>query len=256
MRKRLVLLGLLATFSASGAVAQTCTGNCGTDSANGVVTAPPGGGNYQYVSTSGGAGGAGQISTVGGTNGSEYVTSVFSANAGDALNFNFNYVTSDGAGYADYAFAELLQGGTHYAWLFTARTEPSGNTSPGFLLPADDATLTPSGTPIIGGGPTWAELGGYSGKCYDAGCGYTDWINSLYTIVAPGNYQLRFGVTNWSDTIWDSGLAFSGLKLNDVPIDTGAVPEPATWAMMLLGFGGIGMAIRRSKRSRALMQTA
>jgi hypothetical protein len=36
-----------------------------------------------------------------------------------------------------------------------------------------------------------------------------------------------------------------------------AVPEPATWAMMLLGFGGIGVAIRRSKRrSRALMQMA
>ena len=27
----------------------------------------------------------------------------------------------------------------------------------------------------------------------------------------------------------------------------GAVPEPATWAMMLLGFGGIGMAMRRRK---------
>ena len=26
---------------------------------------------------------------------------------------------------------------------------------------------------------------------------------------------------------------------------TGAVPEPATWAMMLLGFGGIGVAMRR-----------
>jgi hypothetical protein len=38
---------------------------------------------------------------------------------------------------------------------------------------------------------------------------------------------------------------------------TGAVPEPATWAMMLLGFGGIGMALRRSKRRRrALMQFA
>jgi hypothetical protein len=37
----------------------------------------------------------------------------------------------------------------------------------------------------------------------------------------------------------------------------GAVPEPATWAMMLLGFGGIGMAMRRSKRrSSTLMQVA
>lgn len=37
----------------------------------------------------------------------------------------------------------------------------------------------------------------------------------------------------------------------------GAVPEPATWAMMLLGFGAIGMTIRRSKRrGRATMQHA
>ena len=45
-------------------------------------------------------------------------------------------------------------------------------------------------------------------------------------------------------------------------ITTGSVPaplpEPATWAMMLLGFGGIGMALRRSRRrgKQALMQIA
>jgi hypothetical protein len=38
---------------------------------------------------------------------------------------------------------------------------------------------------------------------------------------------------------------------------TPGVPEPGTWAMMLLGFGGIGMAMRRSRRpSGALMQIA
>ena len=38
---------------------------------------------------------------------------------------------------------------------------------------------------------------------------------------------------------------------------TPGVPEPATWAMMLMGFGGIGMAMRRSRRrNAALMQVA
>ncbi len=36
----------------------------------------------------------------------------------------------------------------------------------------------------------------------------------------------------------------------------GAVPEPATWAMMLLGFGGIGMAMRRTVRKGGLTQIA
>jgi hypothetical protein len=36
-----------------------------------------------------------------------------------------------------------------------------------------------------------------------------------------------------------------------------AVPEPATWAMMLLGFGGIGMAMRRGRKANArLLQIA
>lgn len=29
----------------------------------------------------------------------------------------------------------------------------------------------------------------------------------------------------------------------------GGVPEPATWGMMLLGFAGIGLVIRRSRKS-------
>jgi len=35
------------------------------------------------------------------------------------------------------------------------------------------------------------------------------------------------------------------------------VPEPATWALMLLGFGGVGVAMRRSRKNKpAMMQIA
>lgn len=33
-----------------------------------------------------------------------------------------------------------------------------------------------------------------------------------------------------------------------IGVPTGAVPEPATWAMMLLGFGAMGVSLRRSRR--------
>jgi hypothetical protein len=39
-----------------------------------------------------------------------------------------------------------------------------------------------------------------------------------------------------------------------IPVNNG-VPEPATWAMMLVGFGGIGMAMRR-RRKGVLAQIA
>jgi hypothetical protein len=66
------------------------------------------------------------------------------------LQFYFNYITSDGAQYADYAFAQLqTASGTPVATLFTARTTVSGNTSPGYGLPSNGVTLTPSATPIM-----------------------------------------------------------------------------------------------------------
>jgi hypothetical protein len=49
-----------------------------------------------------------------------------------------------------------------------------------------------------------------------------------------------------------------GFSLTHVPhVDTipGAVPEPATWAMMLLGFSGIGFVVRR-KRCQVLAPAA
>ncbi|HMI20940.1 MAG TPA: NF038132 family protein [Sphingomonas sp.] len=254
MRIKTLLTGAafagFAMIAASSASASTCIGSCGTLGADGNVSAPPVGPTYTYVTTSGGASGAGQIAGAGGTNGSEFLTSSFSANSGDLLDFYFNYVTSDGSGYSDYGFAELLTSSlTHVAWLFTARTIPSGDTSPGFGLPSNDSTLIPATTPIQGG-TTWSPLGGYSGTCYSSGCGHTGWIESQYTISDAGNYVLRLGATNSVDSQYDSGLAFAGVTVggNDVPL---SAPEPASWAMMLGGFGLIGGMMRRRRTAVA-----
>jgi hypothetical protein len=66
---------------------------------------------------------------------------------------------------------------------------------------------------------------------------------------APGPLKLDFatrtGVTfAIQDSPWSFGDNAGGLSLN-----VAAVPEPATWGMMVLGFFGMGMALR-TKRER------
>ena len=209
-----------------GGLTATCIGECGSLGADGDVTAPPSGPTYAYVTTNGGEDGAGQLAGEGGTvgeptNGSLFTTSEFEVAAGEALDFWFNYVTSDGAGFADYAWAGLYTANLDpVAILFTARTQEVGTIVPGFNLPGVEATLDPASVPIIGGteGPAWSPLGGSSGSCFDAGCGFTGWVSSSYEIADAGSYVLRFGVTNWNDQGFDSGMAFSGLTVGGVSL--------------------------------------
>ncbi|WP_419815894.1 NF038132 family protein [Glacieibacterium sp.] len=232
--------GLIA---ASGAQA-ACVGTCGTSGADGVVSLSPLGA-YSYITTNGGISGVGSLGIGGEVNGSEFSTSTFTAGSGASLNFYFNYVTSDGAGFSDYAWAQLRSSTGVVATLFSARTTASGDVVPGFGLPALTATLTPVHTPIIDGGPVWSPLGESSGSCFDAGCGYTGWIGAQYTIARAGDYSLVFGVTNNQDESFDTGLAFTGVTIDGTPVPTGGVPEPATWAMMIVGFVMVGSVRRR-----------
>jgi len=228
----------------------TCVGNCGTEAADGVVTLSPfGSATYMWTSTALGVNGVGQNGGAGGTNGSILTSPLFSADAGDVLSFYFNYVTSDGAGYADYGWAMLLDNTfATAAALFTARTTAAGDTVPGFGLPAvaPGVTLSPASTPIIPGGPSWSPLGDSSGDCFSGGCGYTGWIQMNYTIPTAGNYYLRIGVSNYIDTAYDSGMAMDGAQIDGQVIGDDAVPAPA--ALALFGLGLVGLSVLRRRR--------
>ena len=88
-----------------------------------------------------------------------------------------------------------------------------------------------------------------------------------------GSQQLGFGFMNGS-ILPNEDINFNANQNNTFQIDlngggqtltafaqlgsgaVAAVPEPATWAMMLMGFGAMGFALRRHKRVGKLTQMA
>ncbi len=82
-------------------------------------------------------------------------------------------------------------------------------------------------------------------------CGYNQ---AVATFTQSGLYavNLVYSNTNYGG----HGQANFGLNEDGVGITNlvqSAVPEPATWAMMLVGFGGAGAIIRSSRRRRAVV---
>ena len=87
-------------------------------------------------------------------------------------------------------------------------------------------------------------------------------------VTATNNGGVQFNFSNPTQLFTYVGGAFT-LSVNNFSVSGGAegsrisgfiqtlpVPEPATWTLMLLGFGGMGMALRRSRRRPALAQIA
>jgi hypothetical protein len=72
--------------------------------------------------------------------------------------------------------------------------------------------------------------------------GAYDTFSQILTTTPGGNYTLTFDFSNYAETQ-------DGLRVTTNAV-AGAVPEPVTWAMMLVGFGLAGTAARRSRHGR------
>ncbi len=74
--------------------------------------------------------------------------------------------------------------------------------------------------------------------------GHTPWTNFVSGPLAAGNYVLQMGVRDNLEFGGSSQLLTDGFAIAPVP---GAVPEPSTWLMMILGFAGVGAGLRRRR---------
>jgi hypothetical protein len=261
------------TVTLPGALDQwDCLGQCGSLGADGHVSLSPlGNAQYAYVTTAdSGALGASPLaldanSRGAGTeqNGSRFTSGAFTAGVGDVLDMRFNYVSTDGKGFDDYAWARIVNAsnGDAVAWIFTAR---SSNSSTGKIVPGDvvrreefDPDLTIVGYDDFdfhtqdGSDPIqWSPLGGSNQTCWRenaAGCGYTGWLHSRYSFAQGGSFRVEVGVVNWGDYAYDSGLAFdfSGLQAGF----SAPVPEPSAAAMLVLGLATLGLGVLKRRRA-------
>lgn len=82
-------------------------------------------------------------------------------------------------------------------------------------------------------------------------------VSQFNSAIASGDQRIAFGAAMQTSTpgglsegFWASSNGPNAAQLNITPL--GAVPEPATWALMLLGFFAVGAALRRKPAVRSV----
>lgn len=122
--------------------------------------------------------------------------------------------------------ASLLSGTSQYTLI--------GNKKPGYApasislsgLGSDSDTLSSGLAAFIGGGN----------------------VDFLFSRVTNFSINPASGALNLASSLWgDATLTYDYTAPPPVTNPVGGVPEPATWAMLILGFFGLGSALRRQR---------
>jgi hypothetical protein len=85
-----------------------------------------------------------------------------------------------------------------------------------------------------------------------------NFVGTWGTVLTPGSWtSLSFGGTTVDSFVITSTGNNHNWLMDDLVLGVAAVPEPSTWAMMILGFAGVGfMTYRRSRKDQALALAA
>jgi hypothetical protein len=131
----------------------------------------------------------------------------------------------------------------------------------------DDFTLSLNGVAIAQG--TWNLGGGGTDAVYLAPAGATfdnvsgngtdiTWNGGQVNITSPltltaGSNTLTFAYNSLSAASGHAdfqGIGDEGWSAHNILVTQGGVPEPATWGLMMVGFGGLGAMLRLQRRQQ------
>ena len=185
-----------------------------------------------FIGSTGGCFGTGCTPTSTATTTSGGATLAFTSGTFNQLDSNGFVAIGSGNPPTDTLGLFTLTGTTGTSSFDTPFTLLVSFTSPAAVTPASAGTFFST----ITGSVTDTNAGGV----------FVDFDNTAHAFnSASGPFTLRVNDLNVSN----------GGLLTPITGQINAVPEPATWAMMLFGFAGIGLTVRR-RRNQTLLQIA
>lgn len=229
--------------------------------AQSTTTSPTGGALPAGVTPVGGI-----VADLTGTNGNRVVAQVSAASLFSGFNNSNPQVIGTQTGFTPATLAALgggLTGASFRVTLF------DGDSAPGNFDDGGDISFLVDGVSL----GFWSSVATVqttdAGAFINTGTGFGDnilstgffsstnavFLAALFGNLADGSLVYSLSDVDPGDNNLDftRGVAGGLINVGSGPVVTppGAVPEPSTWAMMLLGFGAIGFSIRRGRRANA-----